>query len=135
MLAKAPGFTAIAILTLTLGIGANSAIFSVIDTVLLRPLPFSKPNQLISVWSKVTAESDKETGSFPDYADIRDQSQTLDSLFAYTRASTVLERATNQVRCKGLRLLPIFFALWRCDLFSGALLLATRKRPIPMSLF
>src|SRR5205807_6794594 len=90
MLAKAPAFTPIAILTLALASGANSAIFSVIDTVLLRPLPFSKPNQLISVWSKVIGESDKETGSFPDYADCRDQSQTVDAMFAYTRATTIL---------------------------------------------
>src|ERR1043166_2720547 len=87
MLVKAPGFTIIAILTLALGIGANSAIFSVIDAVLLRPLPFSKPDQLIAVWSKIAGESEKETGSFPDYADLRDQSQTIDSLFEIGRAS------------------------------------------------
>src|SRR5437879_13104418 len=102
LLAKAPGFTAIAILTLALGIGANSAIFSVIDTVLLRPLPFSKPNQLISVWSKVTGESDKETGSFPDYADFRDQSQTVDAMFAYTRASTILGTGYESPQLEGL---------------------------------
>jgi putative ABC transport system permease protein len=89
-LVKTPGFAAIAVLTLALGIGANSAIFSVIDAVLLRPLPFPKPNQLIAVWSKVQGETDRETGSFLDFTDIRDQSQTLDSLFAYTRASTIL---------------------------------------------
>src|SRR5437588_10790878 len=102
MLVKVPGFTAIAILTLALGIGANSAIFSVIDTVLLRPLPFSKPNQLIAVWSKVTGESDKETGSFPDYADVRDQSQMVDALFAYTRASTVLGTGNESRELQGL---------------------------------
>ena len=90
MLAKAPGFAIIAVLTLALGIGANSAIFSVIDAVLLRPLPFPKPNELIAVWSKVQGDTERETGSFPDYADIRDQSQTVESLFAFTRAGTVL---------------------------------------------
>ena len=90
MLAKTPGFAIIAVLTLALGIGANSAIFSVIDAVLLRPLPFPKPNELIAVWSKVQGDTERETGSFPDYADIRDQSQTVESLFAFTRAATVL---------------------------------------------
>jgi len=90
MLAKAPGFAIIAVLTLALGIGANSAIFSVIDAVLLRPLPFPKPNELIAVWSKVQGDTERETGSFPDYADIREQSQTVESLFAFTRAGTVL---------------------------------------------
>src|SRR6266403_795670 len=90
MLAKAPGFAIIAVLTLTLGIGANSAIFSVIDAVLLRPLPFPKPNELIAVWSKVQEDTEREAGSFPDYADIRDQSQTVESLFAFTRAGTIL---------------------------------------------
>ena len=51
MLLKSPGFSVIAIITLALGIGANSAIFSVIDTVLLRPLPFQKPNELAMLWS------------------------------------------------------------------------------------
>ena len=119
MLAKAPAFTAIAILTLALGIGANSAIFSVIDTVLLRPLPFSKPNQLIAVWSKVTAESDKETGSFPDYADIRDQSQTLDAMFAYTRASTVLGTGNESSALQGLAVTSDIFRALAVRPFLG----------------
>ena len=119
MLAKAPGFTAIAILTLALGIGANSAIFSVIDTVLLRPLPFAKPNQLTAVWSKVTAESDKETGSFPDYADIRDQSQTLDALFAYTRASTVLGTGNESSALQGLAVTSDIFRALAVRPFLG----------------
>src|SRR5438477_11219119 len=90
MLAKTPGFAIIAVLTLALGIGANSAIFSVIDAVLLRPLPFPKPNELIAVWSKVQRDTERETGSFPDYANIREQSQTGESLFAFTLAGPVV---------------------------------------------
>ena len=119
MLAKAPAFTAIAILTLALSIGANSAIFSVIDTVLLRPLPFAEPNQLTAVWSKVTAESDKETGSFPDYADIRDQSQTLDAMFAYTRASTVLGTGNESSALQGLAVTSDIFRALAVRPFLG----------------
>src|SRR2546421_829096 len=98
MLVKAPGFTAIAILTLALGIGANSAIFSVIDTVLLRSLPFPKPNQLVAVWSRVAHDKlEKETESIPDYVDLRDQSQTLLALAAFTRTGAVLN-GTEEAR-------------------------------------
>ena len=100
MLVKAPAFTAIAILTLALGIGANSAIFSVIDAVLLHPLPFPKPNQLIAVWSQDThdkLEKEKFSESVPDYVDLRDQSQTLSGLAAFTRAGAVLN-GTEEAR-------------------------------------
>src|SRR5260221_13457905 len=98
MLVKAPAFTIIAILTLALGIGANSAIFSVIDAVLLHPLPFPKPNQLVAVWSRVAHDKfEKETESVPDYVDLRDQSQTLSALAAFTRAGAVLN-GTEEAR-------------------------------------
>ena len=98
MLLKSPGFTIIAILTLALGIGANSAIFSVIDAVLLHPLPFPKPNQLVAVWSRVANEKlEKETESVPDYVDLRDQSQTLSGLAAFTRAGAGLN-GTEEAR-------------------------------------
>src|SRR3954464_15628710 len=102
VLLKTPGFVAIAVVTLSLGIGANSAIFSVIDAVLLRALPFPNPNQLVTVWSKVEGEADRETGSYPDYSDLRDQSQTVDSLFAYTRAATVLGTGDESHELLGL---------------------------------
>src|SRR5438105_6350953 len=98
MLAKTPGFAIIAVLTLALGIGANSAIFSVINAVLLRPLPFLKPNQLVAVWSKVANDNlEKQTESVPNYVDLRDQSQTLDALAAFTRSGAVLN-GTEEAR-------------------------------------
>jgi len=91
MLVKSPAFAAIAVLTLALGIGANSAIFSVVDTVLLRPLPFPNPDQLVVIWgTSVRDATNKETDSFPDFYDYREQSQSFTAMAAYTGASTVL---------------------------------------------
>src|SRR4029450_712421 len=103
MLAKSPAFTAIAALTLALGIGTTSAISSVIDAVLLRPLPFPKPHELVAVWGSVShTGGEKETDSFPNYVDLRDQSQTLASLTAYTRAGTVLPETEEARELVGL---------------------------------
>lgn len=116
---KTPAFTAIAILTLALGIGANSAIFSVIDAVLLRPLPFPKPHELVAVWSKVTNESERETESFPDYADLRDQSQTLDSLTAYTPAAGVLGAGSDSHPIEGVAITSEVFRVLGVQPFLG----------------
>jgi putative ABC transport system permease protein len=110
MLGKAPGFTAIAILTLALGIGANSAIFSVIDAVLLHPLSFPKPTQLVAVWSSVANENlEKETESIPDYVDLRDQSQTLSALAAFTRTGAVLNGAEESRQLEGVAITSDIF--------------------------
>jgi putative ABC transport system permease protein len=83
MFAKAPGFSAIAILTLALGIGANTAIFSVVNAVLLAPLPYSKPDQLVMVWSKNDPKGYK---AFPvsggDYAEWKSQNSVFDNMAA-----------------------------------------------------
>ncbi len=110
MLAKSPGFTAIAALTLALGIGANSAIFSVIDAVLLRSLPFPKPNQVVAVWSRVANNNlGKDTESVPDYIDLRDQSQTLVALAAFTRTGAVLNRTEDSRQMEGVAITSDIF--------------------------
>jgi putative ABC transport system permease protein len=86
-LRKSPGFTFVAVLTLALGIGANTAIFSVINAVLLKPLPFKDPDRLVQLW-----ETESAPGNFPltgpDYLDWQAQNQTLESsaLYTYQRA-------------------------------------------------
>ena len=85
MLRKNPGFTAVAVLTLALGIGANTAIFSVIDAVLFSPLPVQAPHELIDVYGFEPDEPlDGAPLSYPDYRDFRDQTRSLTGLVALT---------------------------------------------------
>src|SRR5579862_9079058 len=86
LLAKSPGFTAIAILTLALGIGANTAIFTVVNAVLLRPLNFRDPSRLILVAEKSPYPT--ISTSYENYQDWRDQSHLFESLEA-TRGTTI----------------------------------------------
>jgi predicted permease len=84
MLRKSPGFTAVAVLTLALGIGANTAIFSVVNGVLLRPLPYPNSNRLAQVWS--TNPHTNPWGdwvSYPDFVDWRAQNKVFEGLLAY----------------------------------------------------
>ncbi|HSB09708.1 MAG TPA: ABC transporter permease [Blastocatellia bacterium] len=82
MLRKNPGFTVVAVLSLALGIGANTAIFSLINTVLLRPLPVARPEQLVSLNN--TAENHAFPAfSYPNYKDLRDRNEVFSDLIAY----------------------------------------------------
>jgi predicted permease len=81
MLRKNPGFTAVAVLTLALGIGANTAIFSVVYAVLLKPLPYANPNQLVSAFQANTQEGVPEDGtSYPNFEEWRAQNHVFSDL-------------------------------------------------------
>src|SRR5438132_4553380 len=86
MLAASPGFTIVAVLSLAIGIGANSAIFSFADALLLRPLPVARPGEVLTVGSTAAIEAfgaSSLVSSYRDYADIRNRSKSFDGLAAF----------------------------------------------------
>jgi putative ABC transport system permease protein len=111
ILKKSPGFTATALLTMALGIGANAVIFSVVNEVLWRPLPYPHPERLMMVWVNNQRQGfDKDVASFPTFADWRTQSRRFEQLAAYSGASVSLTGAGNPVQLRGARVTPSFFA-------------------------
>jgi putative ABC transport system permease protein len=110
MLLKSPGFSIVAIATLALGIGANSAIFSIVETVLLRPLPFPKSEQLVAIWGTSGHEANsRESGSLPDMFDLRAQSRSFSTIAAYSVAWTILNDAAEGQELDGLAVDGDFF--------------------------
>lgn len=103
MLLKHRSFTAVAVLTLGLGIGANTAIFSVVNAVLLRPLPFERADQLLWIWS-VRTDRDKAFFSIPDFIDYRERNQTLDQMSAMAYWGANLTGAGEPERLQGVRM-------------------------------
>ena len=102
MLAKKPGFTLIAVMALALGIGANSAIFSVVNAVLLRPLPFENPERLVQVWgTNAKRGQTKAPFSYQNFADFREQNQSFEYMAAYTDASAAFTYADAPEQIEG----------------------------------
>ena len=86
--AKNPGFTAIAVLSIAFGTGANVAIFSVVDAMLLRPLPAARPDELLAIGTDVPrGRMVFKAASYPDYLDLRERTTTFSGLLAYADPS------------------------------------------------
>ncbi|MGH9835700.1 MAG: ABC transporter permease [Blastocatellia bacterium] len=92
MLVKQPGFTFVALLALALGIGANTAIFSVVNAVLLKPLPYENPDQLMMVWeSNRELAKDHDSPSPGNFLDLREQKAVFDSVTAWFETARTLQ--------------------------------------------
>jgi putative ABC transport system permease protein len=107
---KNPGFTAVAVLTLALGIGANTAIFSVVNAVLLRSLPFSRPSELVDLSARSTLFDFTNLGlSLPDIADVRANTHSYAALAAYQYSSKELAGEGKPERIESAEVSEDFF--------------------------
>lgn len=108
LLAKHPGFTVVAALTLALGIGANTAIFSVVNTVLLRPLPFREPEQLVKLYEALP-QGGTGSVSVPNLQDWRAQNDVFTEIAAYQFADFNLQGKDEPERVSGANVSSNFF--------------------------
>jgi predicted permease len=110
MLRRNPVFAAVAVLTLGLGVGANAAIFSVVNAVLLRPLPYPDAERLVLVWATDTKRGvTEDVASYPDVEDWKAQNRSFEGMAAFTERGAMLAGADQAVLVPALQTMPGFF--------------------------
>src|SRR5947207_8307054 len=127
-LLKRPGYTAIALTTLALGIGANTAIFSLISTVLLRPLPVPHPEQLVEVYGTLHRGADYTIQSYLNYKDYRDRNNVFAVLLAYRFAPMSLSHDGRNERAWGYLVSGNYFDTLGMQPFLGRFFLPEEDR-------
>ena len=98
---KSPGFTTVVVIILALGIGANATVFSVVDAVMLRPLPYVQPERLVEVKSSEWQHYETGDVSYPDYFDWRAQNRSFEQLLSYHNSSFTLTGIARAMRLDG----------------------------------
>jgi putative ABC transport system permease protein len=132
MLRKAPGFTAVAVITLALGIGANTAIFSVVDTVMLRPLPYPQPDRLMFM-TEMALQRDgtmiEGPTSYPDFFDWRAGNHVFEGLASYHPDDFTLVGNGDPVHLSGETVSSEFFSVLRVPPILGRGFLPGEEKP------
>ncbi len=128
-LIKSPGFTVTAVLTLALGIGANTAIFSVVDRVLLDPLPYEEPDQLIRLYHEYPSLSLTASVSVLGFIDYKEQASLIESLSAYTGWSANLTGIDRPERLSGMLVSWSFFRTFGIEPAMGRDFLEEEDQP------
>jgi len=118
MLLKNRGFTVVSVIILALGIGANTVIFSVVNAVLFRPLPYEDPDRLVVIWS-THPQAGREVSSLPDFADWQDQGQSFEQLTATCGRSFSLTNGEEPERLTGSYVAPNLFTTLRIRPIHG----------------
>src|SRR5919204_919624 len=111
-LRKHPGFTAVVLLTLALGIGGNAAIFSVVNAIVLRPLPYADADRIVVIWGNLHRPGVEEIpGSAGEYVDYRDGNHTFDLVAAYDTLGFNLTGGAEPERVEGAVATAMLFPL------------------------
>ena len=130
MLAKSPGFAVAAVLTLALGIGATTAIFSVVNAILLRPLQYQSPDQLVVVWEKnlkkgwVVAPT-----SYPNFLDLKNGNGVLSDIGAFSDSTFNLTGGDEPERIIGWRVSPTLFSMLGVPPVAGRTFVPEDSKP------
>ena len=128
-LAKSPGFTAIGLLALALGIGANTAIFSLINAVLIRPIPFKDPDRLVMIWGSNPSKGIKEEIVSPlDFVDWRDQAHAFEGMSAWRTWFYTLKGSDSPEQVWGVRTSANFFQVVGVETVLGRAFLPDEDR-------
>src|SRR5215467_13199922 len=129
ILRKNPAFAAISVLALALGIGANTAVFSLFDAVVLRPLPFAEPRQLVRLWESYGTAGNMQPVSYPNFEDWREWNRTFSGLATFTGSSAVLTGAGEPMRVTGIMASANLLEMLGVEPALGRRFLAEEDRP------
>jgi len=125
-----PGFAAIVVIALSLGIGANTAIFSVVNAVLLRPLPYDDPERLVWIWQHNSASHiQHEPLSFPNFSDYREQNRVFEDVAAFTRWRPVLTTDGEPERIQAEQVSASLFPVLRVEAAAGRTFIPEEDQP------
>jgi putative ABC transport system permease protein len=129
-LVKQPGVAAIAVITLALGIGANTAIFSVINAVLIRPLPYPNSDQLVMIWGRLPSHGlEKLNASAPEFVDYRDRSHSFSAMAVYASLGRNLTGAGEPERLNVTFVTAGFFPVLATQPLRGRTFFEEEDRP------
>ena len=128
-LARSPIFALVAILSLAVGVGFNTAAFSIIDALLLRPMPVERPDRIIDVYTKGADGDTYSTSSYPDYLDLRDRNQVFTGLLAYSPSIAAIKGTTQSRMALGEVVSGNYFTVLGVRAAVGRTLLPEDDRP------
>lgn len=130
MLFKNPGFTITAILTLALGIGANTAIFSVVNAVLLRPLPYPEPQRLVSIYETNKQKAELRSAfSYPDFFDLRAQNSSFEQIASFYESSVTLTGIETPLNLQAIVTSADLFTVLKANPLLGRGFMAEDEQP------